>query len=397
MGYFSRIFNKMENAFLFAVDVLIRNAALYKGQRIGLVTNDAATTAEGIQSRVAMQLAGLQLVKLFSPEHGIARIGADGVGQSDAIDLLTGLPIISLYGEKLAPTAADLNDLDLLLFDVPDIGCRFYTYLWTMTHTMEAAAKCNIKLLILDRPNPIGANLSQTEGPWLDELRCSSFIGRWNIPIRHCTTLGELALYFAAEKISSCPVEVIKMEGYHRHFNAVKHFKFVPTSPAMPSTQTAFLYPGMGLLEGVNVSEGRGTDFPFMRIGAPWINKEVFINAISAKGEIAIDCKACQFIPTEGLYKGVNCFGMDIEIKDIDLLRPVELGILIITTLFQLYPQQLKERLYPTAANPSGSGHLDKLLGINQAFKSICEQKNIEVSISADWIQRIQPYLLYPY
>ncbi len=386
----------MINRFLFGVDVLIRDASLYKGQRIGLVTNDAATTKDGIPSRVAIQSVGLQLIKLFSPEHGIARIGADGVEQEDAMDALTGLPIISLYGDKLAPSAKDVADLDLLLFDLPDIGCRFYTYLWTMTYTMESAANYNIKLLILDRPNPIGADLSKVEGPWLDETNCSSFIGRWNIPIRHSTTLGELALYFAAIKIPGCPLQVIKMEGYERHFTAVHHFNFVPTSPAIKSIQTAFLYPGTGLLEGLNISEGRGTDAPFMRIGAPWMNSEALIKAIHEKKHTAIECTACEFIPTDGLYIGIVCFGMNIEIKNFDLLKPVEFGIFLINTLIQLYPIAVKERLYPTVANPSGSSHLDKLLGIKQAFKHISEYQQIDVNIAEQWMEQIQPYLLYP-
>src|SRR5690606_8412023 len=146
--------------------------------------------------RKALQDAGFQLVKLFSPEHGLLAVGADGVAQADFVDPLTGLPVVSLYGSKMAPEPQDLESLDAVLFDIPDVGCRFYTYLWTLSYVMEGCARARIPLFVLDRPNPLGGDLSQAEGPMLDEAHCSSFIGRWSIPIRHSCTLGELALYF---------------------------------------------------------------------------------------------------------------------------------------------------------------------------------------------------------
>jgi uncharacterized protein YbbC (DUF1343 family) len=162
---------------MFGVDVLQQQATFYKNRRIDLLRMMQPLHSNGILSRVALQSAGFQIIKLFSPEHGIARIGADGAAQPDALDKHTDLPIISLYGNKLASTESDLNNIDLLIFDVPDIGCRFYTYLWTLTHVMEAAAKYTIPLLILDRPNPTGADIKRQKAlGWMNCIVLPSLV-----------------------------------------------------------------------------------------------------------------------------------------------------------------------------------------------------------------------------
>ena len=187
-----------------------------KGKRIALVTNDAARTSDGIISRIALLKHGFKLVKLFSPEHGLTASGADGAYQNHHIDEVTNLPVFSLYGDRLAPAEKDFDDIDIVLFDIPDVGCRFYTYLWTMTHVMEACALYNNEFIVADRPNPISGNISFAEGPLLDEENCSSFIGRWAIPVRHSCTLGELAGYFAATKIRSLHLNVIPVKDWQR-------------------------------------------------------------------------------------------------------------------------------------------------------------------------------------
>ena len=156
-----------------------------KNLRYALVTNDAAFTSNGIRSRMALKKHGFNLIKIFSPEHGISVKGADGAYQNHQTDIVSGLPVISLYGDRLAPSEEDLADIDVVLFDIPDVGCRFYTYLWTMTYVMEACTLYNKQFIVLDRSNPISGNLDMEEGPMLDEQTCSSFIGRWSIPIIH--------------------------------------------------------------------------------------------------------------------------------------------------------------------------------------------------------------------
>jgi len=190
---------------LSGIDLLLASPPAWKGKRIGLVTNHAAVTS-GFQSvRMALLQKGFNLVKLFSPEHGLDTSGADGQLMHDGLDKLTGLPIISLYSHKVAPTREDLEDTDVLLFDIPDVGARFYTYLWTMTHVMEACAAHQKMFVLADRPNPLSGNLHLAEGPMLEEANCHSFIGRWSIPVRHSCTLGELANYFNVDRKIGCP------------------------------------------------------------------------------------------------------------------------------------------------------------------------------------------------
>jgi uncharacterized protein YbbC (DUF1343 family) len=380
---------------LYGIDVFLQQAAVYKNKRIGFVTNDAAVSTSGILSRLALVQNGFTIVKLFSPEHGIGRSGDDGVAQQNHTDIITRLPVISLYGTKLAPTEEDLQDIDVVVFDIPGVGCRFYTYLWTMTHIMEACAQYNKPLIILDRPNPTGALLKNAEGPFLDEKHCASFIGRWNIPVTHCCTLGELALYFRAQKMPQLNIEIIKVKYYRRNHTAWQDFKFVPTSPAIQNIETAALYPGMGLLEGININEGRGTATPFTICGAPWINSEKLLLHFQQKQIPGIKAITVSYTPNNSLYAGELCNGLAFEITNAAILRPVLTGIQLLQILFKLYPQHITERLYHTAANPAGSNHLDKLLGVYNSFDILKNGGEIETAISEKWEMMIAAYLLY--
>jgi uncharacterized protein YbbC (DUF1343 family) len=313
----------------FGIDVFLQMQK-HKLLRMALVTNNAATTITGELNRVALLKNNFNLVKLFAPEHGITASGADGAPQQNSIDGITGLPVISLYNNKLAPSAEDLSDVDVVLFDIPDAGCRFYTYLWTMTHVMEACALFNKPFIVLDRPNPIGACIEKTEGPFLDELNCSSFIGRWNIPLKHGCTLGELALYFAATRLRHLNIEVIKVKNYHRHYTALHHFAFTPTSPSLQNIHTAMLYPGMGLLEGVNINEGRGTAFPFTMFGAPWINSHDLLHALIKQQVEGIVFETTSYKAIAGPYEQQICNGIKLLMKDASQLMAVQAGIVIL-------------------------------------------------------------------
>ena len=367
----------------------------YRGARLALVTNDAALTAEGLPSRVALLEAGFTLVRLFSPEHGLSASGVDGAFQQHGVDAATGLPVISLYGDRTAPTEEDLHDIDFVLFDIPDVGCRFYTYLWTLTYVMEACATYVKPLVVLDRPNPISGVLSLAEGPWLEEDTCSSFIGRWNIPVRHSGTLGELAQYFRATRIKSLHLQVVKARGWVRAERANSQH-FVPTSPAIRDPETALLYPGTGLLEGVNLNEGRGTGQPFKVCGAPWINSNELAEALANGHRGGIAYESCSYTPVEGVYTGQLCHGLKFSVTDPSAFRPVAMGVHLLHTLAALYPHGLKERLYRTRANPSGSAHLDKLLGVKDAFAKVQSGAPFYTDISREWTERIAPCILYP-
>lgn len=374
------------------IDVFLQDPKVNKHSGFAIVTNNAAFTSDRILSRLALVEKGFNLVKIFSPEHGISVRGADGSYQKDAVDIKTGLPVISLYGDRLMPTEEDLEDVDIVLFDIPDVGCRFYTYLWTMTYVMEACAKYNKQLIILDRPNPIGGNLEMAEGPMLDEKTCASFIGRWSIPIRHSCTLGELATYFSNKKVKGLDLRIVQVKNWNRCQIAND---FHPTSPAIKNIATALVYPGMGLLEGININEGRGTDNPFVQFGAPWINAEELQMELKNKHITGIDLKHCSYVPADSLYKNEPCYGLNLNLKDANEFRPVAFGIDLISVLFKLYPQHVKERAYVTNVNPTGRGHLDKLVGMNNALALLKHGKTIQTDVSWTWLSEITPFLLY--
>jgi len=374
------------------IDVFLEDPEVNKNSRFAIVTNNAAFTSERLLSRLALISKGFNLIKIFSPEHGISVKGEDGSYQKDSIDIKTTLPIISLYGDRLMPTEEDLKDIDIVLFDIPDVGCRFYTYLWTMTNVMEACSKYNKQLIILDRSNPIGGNLEMSEGPMLDEVNCSSFIGRWSIPIRHSCTLGELANYFSNKKVKGLDLKIVSVKNWDR--GQIEN-DFYPTSPAIKNISTALVYPGMGLLEGININEGRGTDIPFMQFGAPWVNAEELQMGLKNKNINDIDLKPCSYVPADSLYKNETCYGLEMNLNDTNRFHPVAFGIDLISVLFKLYPQQVKERAYVTNVNPSGGGHLDKLLGIKNAFELFLSNASFETNVSNYWQEEISPYLLY--
>lgn len=380
----------------FGVDNFLKQVQDYKGKRLALVTNNAAVTSRGTSSRLALIEKGFNITKLFSPEHGLSTLGADGAFMNSGFDPVTGLPVISLYGDHLFPTAKELEDVDVVLYDIPDVGCRFYTYLWTMTYVMETCAAVGIPFILLDKPNPISGNLDLAEGPMLDEENTSSFLGRWSIPIRHCCTYGELASYFAAKKLKNLKLTIIPVSNWER--NATEPawgWNFTQTSPAIVTSSVALVYPATCFLEGVNVNEGRGTDTPFSICGSPWINPEELalqFNSLNQKGVFAT---AAKYIPVDGLYAGKECNGIKLFVTDTSAFRPVATGVELLKLLYRLYPNRLQERLYKTRANPSGEGHLDTLLGVKNAFSKIKAGEAFKLDIANEWRSLIYPYLLY--
>jgi uncharacterized protein YbbC (DUF1343 family) len=343
------------------------------------------------------------ICKLFSPEHGLDVQGADGHAMKDGSDALTGLPITSLYSSKLAPSKEDLADIDMVLYDIPDVGARFYTYLWTMTYVMEACAVNQKKLVILDRPNPVSGNLELAEGPMLDESQ-ASFIGRWAIPIRHSCTLGELALYFNATRNIKCDLEVIKCEGWERNdFQPGWSLRFIPTSPAIQSFESMLLYPGLCLLEATNISEGRGTDRSFCCAGAPWIKGEAIAGILNEMGLDDVNVTPFTFTPADSNSKYYQqvCGGVEMEVREPAFFQSVSYGLILIRLIKQMYPGLFEWRPYPTLVNPTGKQHLDKLLGIagsEQLFELPLPKFIAEITRLTqcrDWKEEISGYLLY--
>lgn len=369
--------------------------------RVGLVTNDAATTSIAgsstlTPSRLALQQAGVNLVRLFSPEHGLGAVAA-GDAVADGVDPLTGVSVVSLYGERLRPQAADLEGLDLLLFDIPDVGARFYTYIWTLSYIMEACAEANLPLWVLDRPNPVGGSLDDVEGPMLDP-DISTFVGRWNLPIRHCLTLGELAHLWQQERQLALSLSVIKMDGWQRsmHWPQTQN-PFVPMSPALPTYETAILYPGTCLIEGTNLSEGRGTSMPFLQIGAPWVDQMALYQRFQARNLPGLAVRPCQFVPTSSKHTGEVCHGLMLHPITPQQIKPVLTGLCLLQDIIHLHPEHFAWLAYPAGQNEPGFGHFDRLIGQFNLREQLTQAdfSPAQVTQVPDWAKYVQPYLLY--
>ncbi|MEP6920804.1 MAG: exo-beta-N-acetylmuramidase NamZ domain-containing protein [bacterium] len=330
----------MATTVLTGIDVLERdNFKQLAGMKLGLVTNHTGRNREGKQTiDVLSKAPDVHLVALFSPEHGIRGQADEKV--SDSKDEQTGLPIYSLYGESRRPTAGQLKNLDAVVFDIQDIGSRFYTYISTLGYVMEEAAKANVPVFVLDRPNPI--NGLDVEGPVGDADK-PSFTAYHPIPVRHGMTVGELAQFFNQQLKLGCDVRVIRMEGWKRSlwFDAT-NLTWINPSPNMRSLTEATLYPGIGLLETTNVSVGRGTDTPFEVVGAPWINGQELSANLNGRKIPGVRFVPLQFTPNGSVFKDELCNGVNVIITDRDRFRPVFNGLEIAAALRKLYPSQWK-------------------------------------------------------
>jgi uncharacterized protein YbbC (DUF1343 family) len=313
------------------------------GRRVGLVTNHTGVDGDGVSTIDLLHKApGVKLVALFSPEHGI-RGELDRL-VSDGTDERTGLPVYSIYGKNRRPTTAQLHGIDTLVYDIQDIGCRFYTYLTTLGYVLETAAEYKLRVVVLDRPNPIGG--VAIEGPMLGK-KFESFVAYHPLPVRHGLTLGELALLFNKERKIGASLEVIEMEGWRREdlFDRTGLVWRNP-SPNMRSLTAALLYPGIGLLETTNVSVGRGTDRPFEVIGAPWLDgRRLAVELIRAR------LPGMRFVPTEftpssSTYAKKPCGGVQLYIDDWGRFESLRIGLTIAATLRQLYPKEWKTERY---------------------------------------------------
>jgi uncharacterized protein YbbC (DUF1343 family)/CubicO group peptidase (beta-lactamase class C family) len=329
---------------LTGIDVLERdNFKQLAGMRVGLVTNHTGRNREGRQTiDVLNKATGVKLVALFSPEHGIR--GAADENVSDSKDEATGLPIYSLYGETRRPKPEQLKDLDALVFDIQDIGARFYTYISTLGYVLEEAAKAKLPVFVLDRPNPIGG--VEVEGPVADKDKLS-FTSYHTIPTRHGLTIGELGQLFNKQRNIGADLRVIKMEGWRRSmwFDET-NLTWINPSPNMRSLAEATLYPGVGLLETTNVSVGRGTDTPFEIIGAPWIQGDKLAEYLNQRGIPGVRFVPLRFTPKASVFKDRECGGVNIIVTDRVAFRPLPAGIEMALALRKLYPNDWKVDSY---------------------------------------------------
>jgi uncharacterized protein YbbC (DUF1343 family) len=320
------------------LDVLeAQKFAPLRGKRVGLITNHTGLDSqERSIVDVLSHAPGVQLVALFSPEHGLAGRNDEKIATTN--DPATGLPVHSLYGETLRPTDEMLQGIDALVFDVQDAGVRFYTYTTTMAYCMEEAAKRNIPFFVLDRPNPLGGQI--VEGPMLDADK-TSFVGYFPLPVRYGLTIGELAQLFNTENHIGADLHVIAMKNWHRnYFFESTGIKWIPPSPNLRTTKGSVLYPGIEILQNAGVSVGRGTETPFEEFGAPWLNGDEVAAALNMRHLPGVHFAAKPFIPIVGLYSGQRCGGVAVRITDRAAVRSMRTGLEIATVLQKLYAKQ---------------------------------------------------------
>ena len=327
------------------IDVLERDGfRQLKGRKVGLITNHTGINRDGVPTlKVLHESDELELVALFSPEHGLEG-KLDQAQIADAREPTTGLPIYSLYGETRRPTQESLAQIDTLVFDIQDIGTRFYTYISTMGNAMQAAAESGLRFVVLDRPNPI--NGVDVSGPVLDPGR-ESFVGFHTLPVRHGMTIGELARMFKEELSLSLELEVIPLQGWKRaDFFDRTGLLWINPSPNMRSLTEAILYPGIGLLETTNVSVGRGTDTPFEVIGAPWLDGRRLAAELNQAGLPGVCFVPIRFSPTASTHAGQACGGVNVVITDRSQFEPLRTGLEIARRLHALYGDQWKVSAY---------------------------------------------------
>ena len=373
---------------LTGIDVLARDGfASLKGRTVGLITNHTGRAANGATTiDLLHKAAGVSLVALFSPEHGIRGVVDADVPSSK--DEATGLPIHSLYGDTRRPTAAMLEGIDTLVLDLQDVGTRFYTYAATMGYVLEEAAKQRIRVVVLDRPNPIDG--WHVEGPWPDD-DALGFIAYMPMPVRHGMTLGELAQLFNTERRIGADLTVVRAEGWRRdQWFDQTGLAWVNPSPNMRNLNQATLYPGIGAIEYANVSVGRGTDQPFEQIGAPWIDGRRLAEAINARGLPGVRVYPVQFTPSSNVHAGQLCQGVFFVITNREQLQPVRLGLELASALWKLHGDRFDEK---TSARLLGSrADLARAKSGEDPATIAASWANAE----ATWRRTRAKYLLYP-
>jgi len=372
------------------LDVLVaENFARLRGARVALLTNDTARAADGTRCLDALAAApGVSLVALFTPEHGQAANKDEPI--ADAVDERWSLPVYSLYGKQTSPNPELLRGVDTVVVDLPDVGVRFYTYASTVHGMLRVAAKLGLRVLLLDRPNPLDA--VTIAGPLLHPSE-ASFVNHHALPIRHGMTLGELAAMINADEHLGLELDVVRMQGYQRsaYFDETG-LRWWPPSPNLRTVEQAVLYPAVALVEGTNVSVGRGTEHPFELMGAPWVDAERLVATLQGYDLAGVTFSTARFKPNANasVYPGKDCSGVSLRVTDRALFEPVRTGIALALSLRRLHPAQWKTaRLHEIIGQPA----------VTQAILALRPLSEIE-ALYADELEAFrskrQKYLLYP-
>lgn len=299
---------------------------IFKGKKVGLITNNTGYNCE-FKSTIDILRERTNLTALYSPEHGIRGDIQAGEKVESYIDSKTGIRVYSLYGKNKRPSKEILKDVDILAFDIQDVGARFYTYLYTMSYAMESCSEFNKEFVVFDRPNPI--NGVDVEGNLVDK-NYSSFIGRYPIPQRYGLTTGEIASLFNEEFLIGCKLKVIPLKNWNREmYYEATGLNFIMPSPNMPTIDTAVVYPGTCIFEGTNISEGRGTTRPFEIIGAPWLDGFKIADMMNRIKLYGVKFRPVFFTPTFSKHAGKLCMGIQIHVTDRKIYKPVKTGIFL--------------------------------------------------------------------
>lgn len=363
--------------------LLTDKISILKSQRVGLICNQASVNR---QFRHAADLFFeselIDLRALFGPQHGIRGDVQDNmIETAHTIDETTQLPVYSLYSETRKPTESMLSDVDALVFDLQDVGCRVYTFIYTMANAMRACAETGKKFIVCDRPNPI--NGIKVEGNVLEKGK-ESFVGQYPIPMRHGVTVGEMAKLFNEEFAINCDLEVVKMDGWKReYYFDDTDASWVMPSPNMPTVDTSVVFPGTVFFEGTQISEARGTTRPFEMVGAPFINANELEKALSSLGLSGVTFRAVNFLPTFQKHAGKVCKGVFLHVTDKDDFEPVITGLAILKTIYELYPEDFKWKEppyeYEFTRNP-----FDVIAGTDN-LRSYIEKGNSLEEIKDSW------------
>ena len=354
--------------------LLSESLELVKRRRVGLVTNPTGVTRDLRSNVDALCGAGVNLVALFGPEHGFSAAAADATPVESGRDPRTGLPVYSLYGNIRKPTREMLADVDVLFFDLQDVGVRFYTYTATLGLTLESCAENYVPLIVLDRPNPITGNI--VEGAVLAPA-LQSFVGHGPLPIRYAMTIGELAQFYNQELNIGAELRVIAMRGWQRAmWYDETGLSWVMPSPGIPHFATTITYPGMCFIEGTNLSEGRGTGLPFEIVGAPFLDGYALAESLNALKLAGVIFRPIAFTPCASKHAGVECYGVQVHVTERTAFRPVTVGLHVIAACRALAPDRFG--FLPTSWEGEPP-HFDLLTGDVRVREGLLANQSVEV------------------
>jgi uncharacterized protein YbbC (DUF1343 family) len=348
-----------------------------RGKRVGLLAHAASVTGDGRHAVDVMRGLGVDLRRLFGPEHGLRGHAAAGEGVEDGRDPASGLPVVSLYGARQKPKPRDLAGLDVLVVDLQDAGVRFYTYAATMLLALEAVAEAGLELVVLDRPNPLGGEVM--EGPERDPSTAPALVSLAPGPLVHGLTMGEIARLVNEGRRSPARLSVVRMRGWARAMTwADTGRRWVSPSPNLRSAEAALAYPGTCLLEATNVSEGRGTETPFVLVGAPWLRSREVVAAVHVPGfrlEPAEFTPAGAWAAARPKHEGVSCAGVRVRVEDPRRARAYAFGLRLLEAV---------RRLHPEFAFTRGGAALDTLLGTGRVRAAFERGDPVESILASD-------------